>query len=126
MILTKFCTMPLGTKLHINTYHLNITTNNSTPDHVICWLNYVEQYNSYIHFIPGKGNVIADTLSLIDRLEESIFSKWEQLFILKDSVSKWMDFADDPLLIECFFHLPDLPVQDTNLTNYQWMKLINW
>jgi len=32
-----------------------------------------------------------------------------------------MDFADDPLLIECFLHLPPLEVQDTNPTDYQWI-----
>ena len=121
MVLTEFRTMLLGAVLHIHTDHLNITTNNTTPDRVIRWLNYVEQYNPYIHFIPGKDNVIADTLSRLDRLEESVLSKDKQVFVLKDSVSKGMDFADDPLLIECFLHLPPLEVQDTNPTDYQWI-----
>ena len=62
MVLTEFRTMLLGAELHIHTDHLNITTNNTTPDRVIRWLNYIEQYNPYIHFIPGKDNVVADTL----------------------------------------------------------------
>ncbi len=45
------------------TNQLNITTHNITPDHFICWLSYVEEYNPYIPFIPGKENEIADTLS---------------------------------------------------------------
>ncbi len=32
-----------------------------------------------------------------------------------------MDFTDDPLVIECFLHLPSLAVQDTNPTDYQWI-----
>ncbi len=32
-----------------------------------------------------------------------------------------MDFANDPLLIECFLHLASLAVQDANPTNYQWI-----
>ncbi len=121
MVLMEFYTMLLGAKLHIPIDHLNNTTNKTTPDFIICWLNYVEQCNPYIHFVLGKVNVIADLLSWLDHLEESILSKREQVFILKQSVSKEMDFADDPLLIKCFLNLPHLPVQDTNPTNYQWI-----
>ncbi len=62
MVLTKFCTMLLGAVLHVHTDHLNITTNNTTPDCVIHWFNYIEQFNPYIHFIPGKDNIIVGTL----------------------------------------------------------------
>ncbi len=48
--------MPLGTKLHSHTDHLNITTINTTPPYIICLLNCVEQYN-----LSGKDN-IADML----------------------------------------------------------------
>ncbi len=70
--------------------------------HVICWLNYVEQYISYIHFIPLKVNVISYTLSWLDWLKESVLSKEDQYFVLRDSVFKEMDFANDPLPIEWF------------------------
>ncbi len=70
MVITEFHTMLLGTVLHIHTDHLAIKTNNTTPDHVICWLNNVKQYNPYIHFIPDKDNVIANTLYWLDRHEE--------------------------------------------------------
>ncbi len=121
MVLTRFCTMLLGAVLHIHTDHLNFTTNNTMPDCVVRWLNYIEQFNPYIHFILGKDKVIANTLSWLDRLEESIPSKDKQVFVLKDSFSKVMDFANDPLLIKCFLHLPPLAVQDTKPTDYQWM-----
>ncbi len=75
MVLIKFHTMHLDAMLHIHTDHLNITTNNATPDCIICWLNYIEQFNPYIHFILGKDNVIADTLPWLDCLELSIVSK---------------------------------------------------
>ncbi len=95
-VLTEFCAMLLGAVLHIHTDHLNITTNNITPDHVICWLNYIEQFNPYIHFIPGKDNVIANTLSWLDCLDKSVLSKDKQVFVLKDSITKGMDFVNDP------------------------------
>ncbi len=113
--------MLFGAVLHINSNHLNITTNNTTPDCVISWINYVEQFNPYIHFISGKNNVIVGNLSWIDRLEEYVILKDKQVFLLKDSVSKGMDFANNPLLTECFLHLPPLEVQDTNPTDYQWI-----
>ncbi len=75
MILSKFCTMLLIAVLCIHTDHLNITTNNTTHDHVICWLNYIKQFNPYIHFVPGKDNIIADTLSWLNFIEESVLSK---------------------------------------------------
>ncbi len=42
MILTEFHTMVLEAILHIYTNHLNITTKNTTPDHIIQWLNNIE------------------------------------------------------------------------------------
>ncbi len=63
MVLTKFCTMLLGAVLHIHTDHLNITFNNTTLDCITCWLNYVEQFNPYIQFIPCNDNIIVNTLS---------------------------------------------------------------
>ncbi len=126
MVLTEFCTMILCAVLHIHTNNLNITTNNTTPDRVVCWLNHNKQFNPDIHFIPGKDNVIADTLSWLDCLEESILLKDKQVFVLKDSVSKGTDVADNPLLIECFLHLPPLEVLDTNPIDYQWIITKKW
>ncbi len=66
----------LGAKLYIPTNHLNITTNNTMiMSFVIYWLNYVEQSNPYIHFITGKGSVIADKLLWFDHLDETVLTK---------------------------------------------------
>ncbi len=83
MILTDSCTMLLGAVLHIHTDHLNITTNNTTTDHTICKLNYVEHFNLYIHFIPGRDNVIANMLSWLDCLEEYLLTKDKQVLFSK-------------------------------------------
>lgn len=64
--LAEFHTMLLGAELQININHVNITTNNNTPECVICWLSYIEQYNKYIHFIPDKNKSIVKTLSHLD------------------------------------------------------------
>ncbi len=80
--------MLLGAVLHIHTGHLNITTNNTTPDCVIWWLNYAEQFNPYIHFIPGKDNVIAVMLPWLNCLEESALLQDKQVFVLKIQFQK--------------------------------------
>ncbi len=75
--------MILGAVLHIYTDHLNITTNNTTPDHIIQWLIYDELFNPYIHFIPGKDNVISQSLFLINGLEESDLPKISKFLFSK-------------------------------------------
>ncbi len=45
MVFTEFCTMFLGAKLLIHTNYLKNTTNNTTPDLIIYWLNFVEKCN---------------------------------------------------------------------------------
>lgn len=80
----------------------------------------------YISFIPGKDNIIADKLSWLDGLEQSVLSKDKQVFVLKDSISNGMDFADNPLLNECFLHVPPLVINDTDTTDYQWTYQTKW
>ncbi len=111
--------MLLGAMLHIHNDHLKNTTNNNTPNCIIQWLNYVEQFSPCIHSILGKDNVIANMLSWLDCLDVSVLSKDKQVFVLKNPISKGMDFANGPLLIECFLHLSPLAIQDTNPTDYQ-------
>ncbi len=130
MVLKEFSTINLGARLHIHTDHLNLTPNKTTPDCVIFWLNYVEQLNPYLYFVPGKDNVIAETLFWLDCLNESVLSKGEPLFVLKDSKSKGMDFADNPILIECFYthHLYQSKIQIQLTTDWYLsnkVKLMN-
>ncbi len=50
-----------------------------------------------------------------------VLSQDKQVFVLKGSISKGINFVNDLLLIECFSHLPPLAVQDTNPTDYHWI-----
>ncbi len=119
MVLTEFHTILLGAESHVHTDHLKITTNFITLDCVIFWRNCIEKFNTCIHFISGKGNTIADTISWLDHIEESVLSEGEQVFVLNDSISKRGDIAGDLLLVECFLHLLPIPIWDTNPMNYQ-------
>ncbi len=83
MVLMELHTIFPGTMLHIYTNHLNITTNNPTPDCITHWLNYVEQLNSEIHFILGKDNFITNTLFGLVYLKESVLLKTNMYLFLK-------------------------------------------
>ncbi len=54
MVLTECHTILLGAMFHIHTDHLNITTNNSTPDCVIHWINYVSNSTLTFTLFPAK------------------------------------------------------------------------
>lgn len=58
MVLTEFYTILLGAKLHINT----ITTNNTTPDCVICVQKFLKHYKT------REGNLKAKTTGPINIL----------------------------------------------------------
>lgn len=101
IILTKFCVKLLCAEL---TFTLIISTSLPTIQHPIaCFAGLIMLYNSifniYIHFIPGKGNVVAYILSCIILINESALSKGERKLILRDSISKEIVFVDDRFLL---------------------------
>ncbi len=72
MILPETITMLIGAKLHIHTDYLNNTTDNTLPDLVIHWLNQIEHFTPYIHFILDWH------LPCLDWQDKSIFFKGEK------------------------------------------------
>ncbi len=66
---------------------------------------------------PCWNKVVADNITCIDQLNESSSSIEEQIFILADSISKGMDFTNDPQVVECSFHLSLLQICQANLTD---------
>ncbi len=107
MISMELSTMLLGAKLHILNDHLNITTNNTTPDciiHCLCW-----EIQPLHTLYPWQRKCCYWHAILALYLDKSVLSKGEQLFFLKNSVSKGMNLADN----QVFLQLLPLPVQDT-------------
>ncbi len=64
-----------------------IITDKTTPDPIKQWIDYIEQFHPYIHFITGM-NVVADTLSHFDCLDKYILSNGDQTLCIKDFLSK--------------------------------------
>ncbi len=91
MVLTESHTMLMGDERHICTNHLNITTIDTSPDHVIWWINYVEQYNPYIHFIHCKDNVIAGPVW--DLLDATLVHTQEEQILSTQMLTKVHDFC---------------------------------
>ncbi len=65
IIAKEFCTVLLSSELHIHTDHLNITIDNTSPNFIIHWLDHIQQFNTYIYWIPGEENVVAN-ISCLD------------------------------------------------------------
>ncbi len=51
--------------------------------------------------MTSKDNIVDDSLSCLDRLDELIILTKEQTFIFIDNVSKGMAFADDSQFTAC-------------------------
>ncbi len=96
----------------IFTDHLNITTEKTTPDCIISWLNYIEQCHPVIHFTRCKDNAFVNTLSHLDHVDKSLLSKAKQTLCQKEWILP---------LIHSFLHIPPMELQNSNLTDYKWM-----
>lgn len=130
MILTEVCIVLLGAKLHIHTDYLNLTTtkqclielylvkilNNSIYTFVSFQIKKMLLLRAKTNMLPSPSHASIDLMSLF-------FFKGR--VNIKDSFSKCMDFAKNPLIFSgsSACHLPAFQVHETNLTGSLLKKL---
>jgi hypothetical protein len=61
--LREFRSTLLGAEMHVYIDHKNILNVGNLFEQRLCWISYVNEYGSTIHYIEGPHNVIADTFS---------------------------------------------------------------
>ena len=67
--LVEFRSMLLGAEIHIYTDHKHLTFNKDIKtQRVLCWRTKIEEFLSFVHYIEGDRNILADQLSRLERL----------------------------------------------------------
>lgn len=69
--LKEFRNILLGQKLIVHTDHKNLTYKSFNSDRVIRWRLILEEYGPELRYIKGSKNIVADSLSRLDILEDS-------------------------------------------------------
>lgn len=64
--------MLLGQRVHIFTGHKNLSFERFASDRVRRWRLYVEEFGPRIQWLPGKHNVVADSLSRLEGYQQEI------------------------------------------------------
>jgi transposase InsO family protein len=116
--LKEYRTMLFGCReLHVYTDHRNLTFSSFQTQRVLRWRLFLEEYNPIFHYIPGDKNLAADALSRLPFSErqtsdpgffpEKPSDSTSHLATDLASDSFHSILTDDPVLLDCFVHLPD-------------------
>ena len=103
--------MLLGAEIHVYTYHKNLTYNTLSTQQVLRWHLFIEDFHPSFYYIKGVDNVIADALSHLPKIDDSItilgLTPPKVLCNTTEDFSK--EFENDTLLVNL--------INYSNLTN---------
>ena len=119
--LKEFHSMLLGASIHVYTNHCNLTFEGLTTQHVLHWLNKIEEFVPWLHYIEGPKNILADNFSWLHCLPSSPqFAEGKKLvepvvependgevFLAECENSGCLD-DDIHAIFECYLNLPEI------------------
>ena len=71
--LKEFRNILLGQRIEIHTDHKNLTCKNFNTERVMRWRLILEEYGPELLYIKGEDNIVADALSRMELIDETIF-----------------------------------------------------
>jgi hypothetical protein len=105
--LRDFCSMLLGTEMHIHTNHKNILNVGDSSERRLPWISYVDKYSLTLHYVEGPHNVIADTFSRLSRQDDTSALVGKKATNEDSELANYSLF-DDKEIFDCLVNLPCL------------------
>ena len=102
--------MLLGAEIHVYTDHKNLTYNTLSTQHILRWRIFIEDFHPTFHYIKGVDNVIANALSRLPQIDDSITTL--ESIPSKVSCNTTEIFSlesDNDTLLESLINYPNLP-----------------
>eukprot|EP00957_Ditylum_brightwellii_P112374 8567486-Ditylum_brightwellii.AAC.1 len=66
--LNEFHSMLVDAKVHVFTYHKNLTFGSIKIQRALHWRNKIDEFTPILHYIKGPKNILADSFSIFKRL----------------------------------------------------------
>ena len=105
-----FCSMLLGAEIHVYTDHKNLTYNTLSTQCVLQWRIFIEDFHPTFYYIKGVDNVIANALSRLPQIDDSI-TTMESISskVSCDTTENFSIEFDNNTLLESLINYPNLP-----------------
>jgi hypothetical protein len=84
--LKEFREILLGEQVIVHTDHLNMLYGKVSNDRITRWILLLEEYGPTCVHIAGKNNIVADTLSRLEKDEDENLSETEECLVLSHAM----------------------------------------